>query len=118
VKRIVPALAAVVALCAAFAGSVPAAHAGSCGGGWSYNRLGEAANFTNVRPVRGMNCASARYVVDKWLRRAYERQSSNRIPTRFWDGYVTWTCFKRSSLEWQCNEYDSGTAFRFRAYRP
>jgi hypothetical protein len=117
IRNVTLGLAAVLALCVGLAASAPSAHAGACGGGWSYNGLGEPANFTNVRPMQGMNCASARYVVNKWLRRAYERQYSSRIPTRFWDGYVTWNCFKRSGVQWQCNEYDSGTAFRFTAYR-
>jgi hypothetical protein len=51
-----------------------------------------------------MNCASARYVMNKWLRRTYQRSSSHRLPTRFWDGYVTWHCYKRSNLRWQCDE--------------
>ena len=63
-----------------------------------------------------MNCPSARYVVDKWLRRAYERQWSNRIPTSFYDGYVSWSCFRTSYLRWRCEEYTSNTAFRFKAY--
>ena len=116
-KNLVLALASVVALAATLAALAPTAQASSCGGGWSYNRLGESANFTSVRPMQGMNCPSARYVVDKWLRPAYTRQYSNRIPTRFFDGYVTWNCSRRSRLQWQCNEYQSGTAFRFTAYQ-
>jgi len=45
----------------------------------------------------------------------YRKQWSNRIPTNFYDGYVTWYCHKTSRLNWRCNEYDSGTSFRFRA---
>jgi hypothetical protein len=85
--------------------------------GVTYNQLGEAAVFKNLAPMGKMNCASARYVMNKWLRRTYQRSSSHRLPTRFWDGYVTWHCYKRSNLRWQCDEYDSGTSFRFTAYR-
>ena len=63
-----------------------------------------------------MNCSSARYVLNDWLRDEYEGQYSHRIPTRFYDGYVTWRCHRLARLRWQCNEYDSYTAFRFTAY--
>lgn len=85
--------------------------------GITYNRGGVPAKFKNLRPMFGMNCASARYVMNKWLRRAYARTYTYRLPRRFWDGYVTWTCYKRAYLKWQCDEYDSGTSFRFVAYR-
>jgi hypothetical protein len=48
--------------------------------------------------------------------RAFRRSYSRRLPRRFWDGYATWNCGERSRLRWQCNKYDSGTAFRFTAY--
>ena len=80
-------------------------------------RCGEGAWFGNVQPMHGMNCASARYVVNKWLRRSYARGWSHRLPTGFCDGYVTWHCYKRGYYRWQCDEYDSGTSFRFKAYR-
>ena len=96
---------------------LPAEAHADCGGGLAYNRLGEAAVFQNVSPRQGMNCASARYVVNKWLMRAYRRQYSNRIPVRFYDGYVTWHCYKLSRLRWRCNEFTSYTAFEFTAYR-
>ena len=65
----------------------------------------------SVVPMKGMNCASARYVVNKWLKRGYERQSYNRIPTHFFDGYVTWHCRRTSGYGWRCDEYTSNTAF-------
>lgn len=101
---------------------VPAtpAHAIRCSigdSGITYNRGGIPAKFEDLRALQGMNCPSARYVLNKWLRRAYARTYTYRLPTRFWDGYVTWTCRKRSNLQWQCDEYDSYTSFRFKAYR-
>ena len=85
--------------------------------GVTYNQAGVPAKFKSLSPFRGMNCASARYVMNKWLRRAYSRTYSTRLPRRFYDGYVTWHCYKRTSLRWQCDEYDSYTSFRFTAYR-
>ena len=113
-KKLIVAGLAMLALTAAVA---PAEAQAACGGGVTYNRAGEGAWFGNVRPMNGMNCASARYVVNKWLRRSYARSWGRRLPTGFWDGYVTWHCWKRSNLRWQCDEYDSGTSFRFTASR-
>jgi hypothetical protein len=45
------------------------------------------------------------------------RQDLQLLPARFYDGYVTWYCGKVSYLRWSCEEYDSGTSFRFTAYR-
>ena len=84
--------------------------------GISYNQLGTQAVFKRLRAQQGMNCASARYVLNRWLRRHYERSSRNRLPTQFYDGYVTWYCGKTSAKRWRCVEYDSNTAFRFVAY--
>lgn len=87
------------------------------GGGVTYNRSGDGAVFKSLRTARGMNCASARYVMNKWLRRAYANSYSSRLPGRFYDGYVTWNCYKVTSSRWRCSEYTSNTAFTFVAYR-
>lgn len=86
------------------------------GSGVTYNRRGQAAVFKNLRALGKMNCASARYVMNGFLRASYRRGSSNRIPTRFFDGYVTWHCSRYTPHRWQCNEYTSNTSFRFVAY--
>lgn len=110
VKKILLAVAAAVTLCAAAA---PAQAHASCGGWGAYNLDGEYAAISKVHPRGGMNCASSRYVVNKWLKRAYQRQYSNRIPTHFWDGYVTWYGYKTGRHSWRFEEYDSGTSFTF-----
>ena len=84
--------------------------------GISYNRAGVEARFRSLQARRGMTCSSARYVLNRWLRRAYERRWSESLPTRVYDGYVTWYCGRTSRLRWQCDEYESGTQFRFTAY--
>jgi len=84
--------------------------------GVSYNRAGQGAKFKRLNPMQGMNCASARYVMNKWLRRSFERSYRAKLPTRFYDGYVTWYCGRTSYRRWRCDEYDSNTAFRFVAY--
>lgn len=92
---------------------------GSCsigGSGVTYNRSGTAAVFKNLYAAGKMNCPSARYVMNKWLRPAYRRSYGARLPTRFYDGYVTWHCGKITSRRWRCDEYTSYTTFRFTAY--
>ena len=83
--------------------------------GITVNRGGYAAKFYRVKALQGMNCASARYVVNKWIRRSYRRSRQPRIRTQFYDGYVTWYCHKRSRKKWRCDEFKSDTAFTFYA---
>lgn len=116
-RPFVSALVATLALLAVAAAGAAQAACSVGGSGVTYNRGGEAAIFKNLRPARGMNCPSARYVMNKWLRRAWSRTSSHNLPTRFFDGYVTWYCGKTSSTGWRCDEYETNTAFRFVAYR-
>jgi hypothetical protein len=109
------AIAAVAALSLTGVAEASTAHsASSCGGWYAWNLDGEAASVRNVTRS-GMNCASSKYVVNRWLKKGYERQTRNRIPTHFYDGYVTWTCYKTSYYRWKCAEYESGTSFRFTA---
>lgn len=102
----------------ALGGSTASAEAAcSIGGsGISYNQDGDGAKFRSLAPRGKMNCPSARYVLNRWLRRKFELGYANRLPTRFFDGYVSWRCGKRTSTRWQCDEYTSGTSFRFTAY--
>jgi hypothetical protein len=95
-----------------------AAQASTCSvgnSGVTFDRYGGAARFKSLTTQAGMNCASARYVLNSWLRRSYAR--TGRLPYSFYDGYVTWYCSKLSNLRWECDEYDSGTRFRFTAFR-
>jgi hypothetical protein len=112
VKRI---LILVLAACAVVLLAPSMASASNCGG-WSTGNLDdEWAEVSNVVPMDGMNCASSRYVANKWLKPAYKRQFANRIPTHFYDGYVTWHCRRTSFYGWRCDEYTSNTAFKFNA---
>jgi hypothetical protein len=112
VKRII--VLTLAALAVVFA--APSLASASDCGGWSATNLdGEWADVYNVVPMNGMNCASSRYVVNKWLKKGYQRQYSNRIPTHFYDGYVTWHCHKLNRYRWRCDEYTSNTAFTFSA---
>src|SRR5215211_5480565 len=65
----------------------------------------------------GNPCSAVRYVMNNWVRRKIARQWGRpRISGPFYDGYVTWHCWKLSGTRWQCDEYDSGYSFRFTAY--
>jgi hypothetical protein len=110
------ALVVVVAL-VLVAATAPVAEARHCrigNSGITMNLPGDIARFSQLHAMRGMNCASARYAINR-LRRAFRRSQSSRLPRRFHDGYVTWHCGRRSRFRWQCNEFTSNTAFRFRA---
>ena len=64
---------------------------------------------------RAMHCSSVRYVVNRWIRRKVARQRRHpHLFGPFFDGYVTWHCWKRSRLQIQCDEYKSNTSLRFR----
>ena len=113
-------IATAVVLAVGILGAPTKADAAACqigDSGVTYNRLGDPARFRSLRSMSGMNCRSARYVLNRWLRREYARQYDNQIPTEFFDGYVTWYRFKLSRFRWHCDEFDSYTAFRFTAYR-
>ena len=116
-RRLVTTLVTVLALLAVAAPGSAQAACSIGGSGVTYDQGGEPAVFRSLRPIQGMNCASARYVMNSWLRRAYARSSNHRLPTRFFDGYVTWYCGRTSTRGWRCDEYETNTAFRFVAYR-
>ena len=99
-------------------GAPSTAAARSCSIGTSQdtiNTAGETARFWSLHARQGMNCPSARYVLNQWLRPAFRRSSVARLPYSFYDGYVTWTCRRGSGSWWTCREYTSNTAFSFKA---
>ena len=109
--------AAVAAI--AFSSSPADAHASS--EGYSVGR--DPATYTDggytvvIDRSRGrkMHCSSVRYVINRWIRRKVARQSGHpHLFGPFFDGYVTWHCWKRSRLQVQCDEYTSNTSLRFR----
>jgi hypothetical protein len=80
----------------------------------TYTNGGYMVELRGYTSVRGMECSSVRYVVNQWLRRKIARQYGwPRIGGPFYDGYVTWHCWKLASYRWQCDEYTSDTSFRF-----
>ena len=81
---------------------------------YTYTNGGHTVSLTQYRG-RGMACSSVRYVANNWLRPKISRQYGwPRLSRPFYDGYVTWHCWKLSGSQVQCDEYDSNTSFRFR----
>jgi hypothetical protein len=113
---------------AAFATS-PASAATKCdGGGWTGTRSGYEVFFDRYRALtpadapgavqKTMNCASVRYAMG-FVRRKVSRQNGWPHVTRpFFDGYVTWHCYKSYGMgrNVECLEGTSLTGFRFRAH--
>jgi hypothetical protein len=116
-RRVLATLTAVLALTLVASPGAAQAACSTGDSGVTYHAAGVPAVFKSLRPQRGMNCASAKYVMNRWLRRSWARSSRNRLPTQFFDGYVTWHCGKTSRTGWRCDEYTTNTAFRFVAYR-
>jgi hypothetical protein len=95
--------------------TVPAgAYAAACRGGGVTYHGDTPARFTGYTAYDGMNCASARYVINRWIRRQYAR--TGRFRRKFYDGYVTWHGRQISPRRWQYREFTTGTRFRFTAY--
>jgi hypothetical protein len=103
-------------LCAVVIGlalSSAAAEAASCRGGgvsWHGDR---PARFSKYTALDGMNCASVRYVMDRWVRRQFRRTGLFR--RTFYDGYVTWHGRKIRPGRFEYREFESHTRLRFTA---
>ena len=112
--------AAALALAATIVVPASASAATRCDTGRSpvtYTRGGYEIVLTNYTSVRGMECSSVRFVVNSWLRRKLARQYGwPRLGRPFYDGYVTWHCWKMSGERWQCDEFTSNSSFRFNGW--
>ncbi len=86
------------------------------GSGITVKRSGDVAKFKNLTPMQGMNCPSAQYVMNKWFRRAFRRSYLPRLAAQVLGRPCHVVLRQADSSRWQCNEYDSDTAFRFTAY--
>ena len=112
-KYIVVALAATIA---AFAPAQAEAST-SCSSGApraDYTRGGYEVEYKSYTSQVGMACSSVRYVLKTWIRPTIRRQYRwPHLTGPFYDGYVTWHCYKLSKFRIQCDEYDSYTSLRF-----
>jgi hypothetical protein len=111
-KSIITLLAIAGTLTLALAGTASAHSGTSCPyyGQTVSPSHGTTGEFSNLRVYGTMNCASARYVMNK-LRVQYRRYG--RIRGRFSDGYVTWNGYHASGYGWHFYENTSSTSFSF-----
>jgi hypothetical protein len=111
------AISGIIASPASAATKCRGSHWGNTAGGYSvhYDRYRALAPHEASEVYRQMNCASVRYAVRAVHRKVRKQRGWPHVPHRFFDGYVTWDCYKTSRLRVQCVEYDSNTGFRFRA---
>jgi hypothetical protein len=79
------------------------------------NRSGYTISYQGAR-ASGMNCASVRYALGQFRAKVRRQYGRPRMPRSFFDGWVTWHCWKTSVHAIKCAEYTSGTSYRFRAY--
>ena len=88
-----------------------------CGlAGYDVTRGGYEMSYSGAR-ASGMNCASVRYAMRFFRRKAWQNQFSwQHMPRAFWDGYVTWRCQVGRGHRVRCAEYTTGTSYSFRAY--
>jgi hypothetical protein len=111
---------AVATLTVALAGTSTASASTRCAGHKSFvtnggydvklDRYRSLAPYEHSEGEQQMKCSSVRYVT-RFLRHKIQRQWRwPHISGPFYDGYVTWDCFKRSRYHWECDEYESGIA--------
>ena len=108
-----------LAVCAVLgAVAVPASAEAStyCGvGKLDYNRSGYSISYKGAR-ANGMNCASVRYALSQFRAKVRRQYGYPRMPRAFFDGWVTWSCWKTSSHGIKCWEGTSDTSYSFQAY--
>ena len=80
-----------------------------------YNRGGYEISYSGATASR-MNCASVNYAMGRFRSKVRRQSGYPRIPGSFFDGWVTWSCWKTSTHGVKCWEPQSGTSYRFRAY--
>jgi hypothetical protein len=76
-------------------------------GGWTVEYHGAMA--------RGMNCSSVRYALGEFRAKIRRQVRRPRMPRAFFDGYVTWNCYKLSYYRQRCYEVESETSYTFSA---
>jgi hypothetical protein len=79
------------------------------------NRSGHGISYSGAS-ASGMNCASVRYALRQFRAKVRRQYGYPRMPRSFFDGYVTWSCWKTGGHGIKCWEPQSGTSYRFRAW--
>jgi hypothetical protein len=119
-RRLLVAAGLIAALVGVGLSAQPASAATRCStgaGATDYTRGGYEVVYRSYTSQRGMACSSVRYVMNRWIRRKVRAQYRwPHLTGPFWDGYVTWHCWKLTGYRIQCDEFTSNTSLRFTAY--
>ncbi len=78
------------------------------------NRSGYTIGYQGAR-ASGMNCASVRYALGQFRAKVRRQYGYPRMPSAFFDGWVTWHCYKISRHGVRCYENTSSTSYSFKA---
>jgi hypothetical protein len=113
-KKVIGALAVCALLgAAAPAGADASTYCGSAG--YDVTRGGYEVSYSGAR-ASGMNCASVRYAMRFFRRKVRSQYGYPRMPRAFYDGYVTWDCWKSGGHRITCYEDTTATSYSFRAW--
>ena len=113
-KKLLTGVIAAIALSAAFTSTASASTACRISG-YDVNRSGYGISYAGAR-ASGMNCASVRYAHKVFRSKLRRQYGYPRLARPFFDGWVTWHCYKASRHGIRCAEGTSGTSYSFRAY--
>ncbi len=114
-KKMIGALAACAVL-GALAAPASADASTYCGvSKFDTNRSGYSISYQGAR-ASGMNCDSVRYALSQFRAKVRRQYGYPRMPRAFFDGWVTWQCWKTSRHSVKCWERTSSTSYRFRAH--
>jgi hypothetical protein len=107
-----------LAVLAVVGAAAPAqAEAATCGSisSTDYNRSGYGITYSRAHTT-SMNCASVRYAMHEFRAKVKRQHGYPRMTLPFFDGWVTWHCYKTSRVGVRCYENTSDTSYSFRTY--
>ena len=84
-------------------------------GATDYTRGGWVVTYRGATG-HGMNCSSVRYAMGEFRAKIRRQGNYPKIARPFFDGWVTWYCYKTSGHGVSCYENTSDTSFTFRAW--
>ena len=115
-RTIATAVAICSGVCALGATATGAQASAYCGvNGWDNTRGGYSVHYVGAR-ANGMNCASVRYAMHEFRAKIRRQYGWPRLARPFFDGWVTWHCYKLSRHGVSCYENTSNTSYSFKAW--
>jgi hypothetical protein len=113
-KRVIAAAAVALSVSGAAAGEASASTYCPVNG-VDFNRSGYEIVYRGAH-ANGMNCASVRYAMHEFRAEVKRQRGYPRMPRDFFDGWVTWRCWKTGGNGQRCWEATTGTGYTFRAW--